>query len=161
MRKLQHFGSIALLVAAAILSVAPAIAADNLALAGTWRLNPEKSHFSEGELPSKLVLTIVADGSDGLRYSSANLVVGKVGGTQFAARFNQKNYPVTGASAYDTVSARRIDAHTFHMLLKKNDAVIVDITYNVAADGQSLRRIGVAHKGPGKENHFDEWFDRE
>jgi hypothetical protein len=143
----------------ALLAAIPVAAAD-LALTGTWQLSPAKSHFSNGELPAKLVLTIEADGSDGLRYRSANMVAGKAGGATWTAHFDGKAYPVTGTSDYDTVTVQKVDSRTFHLQMRKHGELIVDLTYTVAADGKSLTRKGESHKA-GQENHFDEWFDRQ
>src|SRR6202162_4132341 len=86
--------SLLLLVAAAALS---AMAAD-IPLVGVWKLNPPKSHFSHGDLPLRLVLTITSDGAGGIQYASRNhLTDGSSGGASFDAKFDGKNYPVTGA----------------------------------------------------------------
>ena len=143
----------------ALVAALPAAAAD-LALAGTWKLDPAKSHFSNGELPSKLTLTIEADGADGIRYRSANLVAGKPGGVTWTAHFDGKENPVSGTEAYDTVTVEKVNARTFHLQMRKHGELAVDLTYTVAADGQSLKRKGESHKA-GKENRFDEWFDRQ
>jgi len=106
------------------------------------------------------VLTIEADGSDGVRYRSANIVAGKAGGAAWTAHFDGKAYPVTGTNDYDSVTIRKIDSHTFRLEMRKHGELTVDLTYAVAADGKSLTRKGESHKA-GHENHFDEWFDRQ
>ena len=150
------------LTAAAALAIfaAPLLAGADLALTGTWQLNLAKSHFSSGELPAKLALTIAAEGSDGIRYRSANLVAGKAGGAAWTAHFDGKQYPVTGTNDYDTVTVQKVNERTFHLQMRKNGELTVDLTYTVAPDGKSLRRKGVSHKA-GHENRFDEWFDRQ
>jgi len=127
---------------------------------GQWKLNPEKSHFSHGELPKSLVITIQSDGADGIRYQSKNLVGEKTGGIMYAARLDGSDTAVTGTTAYDTASVKRVDPQTLHIQMKKNGAVIVDTVYTVAADGKSFTRKGIAKKGP-EANSFEEWFDRE
>ncbi len=156
MRKTLSLAACALFLA---LEVIPAIAAD-LALIGTWQLNTEKSHFSHGELPAKLVLTIEPDGSDGIRYHSANMVAGRAGGAKWAAHFDGKGYPVTGTNDYDTVNIEKVNDHTVKLQMHKHGDLIVELTYAVAPDGKSLTRKGVSHKN-GQDNHFDEWFDRQ
>ena len=144
------------MVAGAALS---AQAAD-IPLVGVWKLNPTKSHFSHGDLPLSLILTITADGAGGIQYASKNhLTDGSSGGASFHATFDGKDYPVTGAPAYNMVSVRRIDASTFNVKMKKEGQVIVDTTYTVAPDGKSLTRRGTANHG--EVNQFREWFDRQ
>ena len=146
-----------MLVGAALLAFAAEIP-----LAGVWKLNTAKSHFSHGDLPLSLVLTIEADGADGIKYSSKNhLVDGSSGGASYRAKFDGKDYAVAGSAAYDTVSIRRVNARTFNIQMKKGAVVIVDTVYAVAADGKSLTRKGTAKKGAEEVNHFEEWFDRQ
>ena len=129
-------------------------------LVGVWKLNPSQSHFSHGNLPLSLVLTISADGADGIQYSSKNhLVDGSNGGASFHAKFDGKDYPVTGGADYNIVSVRRINGNTFNVKMKKDGQVIVDTTYTVAPDGRSLTRKGTANHG--EMNQFNEWFDRQ
>ena len=150
--------TIPLLLICAVAAV-NALAAD-IPLVGVWKLNPPKSHFSHGNLPLSLVLTITADGADGIQYASKNhLVDGSSGGAHFHARFDGKDYPVTGAPAYNMVSIHKISANVFNVKMKKDGEVIVDTTYTVAPDGKSLTRKGTATHG--EVNQFAEWFDRQ
>jgi hypothetical protein len=136
------------------------VLAADIPLVGVWKLNPPKSHFSHGDLPLSLVLTITADGTDGIQYSSKNhLVDGSSGGANFHAKFDGKDFPVTGAPAYNMVSIHRISVNVFNVKMKKDGQVIVDTTYTVAQDGKSLTRKGTASHG--EVNQFAEWFDRQ
>lgn len=142
------------------LLAANAIAGD-IALAGTWKFNPAKSHFTHGDLPLSLVITITADGPNGIQYQSKNhLVDGSSGGASYRAKLDGKDYPVTGSASYDAVAIRPINPNTFHIEMKKSGAVIVDTMYVVAADGKSMTRKGTAKKG-AEVNHFDELFERQ
>jgi len=136
------------------------VQAADIPLVGVWKLNPPKSHFSHGNLPLSLVLTITADGADGIQYSSKNhLADGSSGGASFHAKFDGRDYAVTGAPAYNMVSIQRIGANVFNVKMKKDGQVIVDTTYTVAPDGKSLTRKGTANHG--EVNQFAEWFDRQ
>lgn len=135
--------------------------ASDLALAGVWKLNVSKSHFTHGDLPKSLILTIEPDGPNGVHYRSKNqLIDGSSGGAEYHAKLDGKDYPVSGTPNYDSVSIERVSARTFHIQMKKAGAVIVDTTYNVSADGQVLTRKGTAQKG-SDVNKFDEWFHRQ
>jgi hypothetical protein len=136
-------------------------ASGDLTFEGTWKLNPQRSHFSHGELPKSLIITIGAWNSNGIRYESKNLVGDKTGGITFTATLDGADAPVAGTNSYDTVSVKRVDARTLHMEMKKSGRVVVDTTYRLAADGKSLTREGVARKSPGEPNNFREWFDRQ
>ena len=140
----------------------PILAADN-PLVGVWKLNTAKSHFSAGhDLPVSLILTIEADGPNGIKYQSKNrLVDGSSGGAGYQAKFDGKDYPVTGTPSYDAVAINRLNANTFIVHFKKGGKIIVDTRYTVAPDGKSLTRVGTATKSPEDVNHFDELFDRQ
>lgn len=140
--------------------LAPLTFGGDLPFAGKWQLNHEKSHFSHGELPKSLVITIEANGPDSIRYESRNQVGEKAGGITYTAKLDGADSPVTGTDSYDTASVRRVDARTLHIQMKKNGALVVDAIYKVGADGKSLTRKGTAKKGPGEANSFQEWFDR-
>lgn len=140
--------------------LAPLTFGGDLPFAGKWQLNHDKSHFSHGELPKSLVITIEANGSDAIRYQSQNLVAEKTGGITYTAKLDGADTPVTGTDSYDIASVRRVDARTLHIQMKKNGALVVDAIYKVSADGKSLTREGTAKKGPGEANSFHEWFDR-
>src|SRR5260370_4554894 len=74
-------------------------------LVGVWKLNTAKSHFSHGDLPLSLVLTIEADGPDGISYSSKNhLVDGSSGGGGYPGQVAGEEYPFTGTAALHTAS---------------------------------------------------------
>ena len=53
-----------MLIVAALALNAPAA---DISLVGVWKLNPPKSHFSHGDLPLSLVLTITSDGAGGIQ----------------------------------------------------------------------------------------------
>src|SRR5258708_35625349 len=96
-----------LLLLVSMLLALTASAAD-IALAGIWKLNVAKSHFTHGDLPKSLVLTIEPDGTDGLQYHSKNqLVDGTSGGAVYHAKIDGKDYPVSGTPNYDAVSIER------------------------------------------------------
>ena len=138
-----------------------ALAADN-PLVGVWKLDTQRSHFSHGDVPLSLVITIEADGADGIKYSSRNqLVDGSSGGANYQAKFDGKDYPVTGSPSYDQVSIRKVRARTFQIQMKKGGTVVVDTTYTVSGDGKSLTRKGTASYNPSGVNRFEEWFSRQ
>lgn len=106
---------------------------------GTWKLNPGKSQ-SSSSLPRKQVFTFEAQGewmkttediinAKGLEYQ-----------VTFRARFDGKDYPVTGSRAgTELVSLRRIDSNTLEVVTKKKDGVASG-THRlvVSADGKVM-----------------------
>ena len=78
--------------------------------AGTWELNLTKSKFSPGPPPQSLTRTFEVTGDD-VKYTLKGINDrGKPTLVQFTAKYDGKDYPVTGSPDYDAISLRRVDA---------------------------------------------------
>jgi len=78
--------------------------------AGTWELNLTKSKFSPGPPPQSLARTFEVTGDD-VKYTLKGINDrGKPTLVQFTAKYDGKDYPVTGSPDYDAISLRRVDA---------------------------------------------------
>jgi uncharacterized Zn-binding protein involved in type VI secretion len=129
-------------------------------LAGTWRLNRDQSTFSIGEVPKTLELRILEE-RDGIRYQSASVTTdGQKHGANYWARFDGKDYEMTGAPSYDHVSIKPQGAKTFVITTKKGADVITEAKYTVSADGKTLVREGAAKMEGGQSNHFKEVLEK-
>src|SRR5467141_3853980 len=100
-KKLVAFATTLLLVALAV-NIAVAAADQH---SGTWKMNPAKSKYSPGP--------------------AAKIVNLKI---EYDAKFDGKDYPVTGLPYADTVSVKRIDANTIQSTLKKGGQVVMTVT---------------------------------
>src|SRR6266851_8905883 len=103
-----------LIIGMAITAIA-VFAADNSL--GTWKLNMEKSKFS----PSAPVksLTSTREASDGgvKVTTTGEQANGTPINASYTAKYDGKEYPVTGAP-YDTIAIKQVDANTFTAMLK-------------------------------------------
>jgi hypothetical protein len=104
---------------------------------GTWILNLAKSTFSPGPAPKDQTAVyaavpggyrVTATGTDG---------DGKPINTDYTAKFDGKDYPVTGNADYDTTMLKRVDAHTIEFTRKKAGNVVQTGTIVVSADGKT------------------------
>jgi hypothetical protein len=112
---------------------------------GTWKLNPAKSKYSPGPGPKSLVVKFEASGKDGVKLTSDGVSAdGKKSSGSYTAKYDGKDYPLTGSPVADTVSLRRIDANTMERTDKKNGKVVQTLTRTMAKDGKSFT---VAVKG--------------
>ena len=91
--------------------------------AGEWTEDLSKSRLRQG-----LVLKIIPDGQDGVRYS---------GGFRYDAKFDGKDYAVTNFRD-DTVALKLIDAHTVESICKRDDQITDRDRWVVSVDGQQL-----------------------
>jgi hypothetical protein len=127
---------LAALVAAGSVAVAAAPAADPVI--GTWQLNAAKSKFSPGPAPKSDTRTYVAT-AQGIAMTWRS--VGADGAeivAQSTFKADGKDYPVTGAPNFDSLSLQQVDDHTVKSTQKKGGKVIGATTRTVSKDGKVL-----------------------
>lgn len=123
-----------MLLVALALSVTPAAADQH---SGTWKMNPAKSKYSPGPAAKNLTLKVESDEKRVKVDSEGTDGEGKPTHVQYDAKFDGKDYPVTGVPYGDTVTVKRIDANTIQTTIKKGDQVVMTVTAKVSADGKT------------------------
>lgn len=117
---------------------------------GKWRMDPEKSVFSPGPVPllQEAFYEDTGDGAVKLR-STSHYPDGPRFTMTWTARFDGKEYPVTGSPLYDTIAYRRLDTHTVEFTLRKDGKVVSHGRRVLAADGKSYTNYaeGIDEKG--------------
>lgn len=91
---------------------------------GEWQLT--ESHTSAGDF----TVTFTTDG-DGLKMSNP-------AGEAWSAKFDGKDYPVSGVPGNVTVSLKRIDDHTFEETLKRDGSTYAVETHTISEDGNTM-----------------------
>src|ERR1700730_11636016 len=124
----------ATLLVALVLCVTPAAADQH---SGTWKMNPAKSKYSPGPAAKNLTLIVEADGNGVKIDSEGTDGEGKPTHVQYDAKFDGKDYPVTGLAYGDMVTVKRIDPNTIQTSIKKGDQVVMTVTSKVSADGKT------------------------
>ncbi len=112
-----------------------ALAQSSDPLIGNWKLNVEKSKatgFQSGA-------TKVEAAGDGIKFT---VDLAGTDGTKhhwsFTAKYDGKDYPVTGSTPYGNVVAlTRVDARTIRITTKQDGKVTVNQTIAVSADGKT------------------------
>lgn len=124
----------ALLVVGLALAVTPAAADQH---SGTWKMNPEKSKYSPGPAPKNSTGKIEAD-EKGIKVEvEATNADGSALHVQYDAKFDGKDYPVTGLANADTVSVKRMGSNTIQSTFKKGGKVTMTVTSVVSKDGKT------------------------
>ena len=124
----------ALLVVGLALAVTPAAADQH---SGTWKMNPEKSKYSPGPAPKSGTVKIEAD-EKGIKVEAEGTNAdGSALHVQYDAKFDGKDYPVTGLASADTVSVKRMGPDTIESTLKKGGQVTMTVTSVVSKDGKT------------------------
>ncbi len=105
---------------------------------GTWMLDADKSTFVPGPAPEDRTMTIEEkDGGWHHLTKTRNLFLGGTDDIDYTAKFDSKDYPITG-TALDTVSLKRIDSHTIERAGKIRGKVTESCTMKVSEDGRVL-----------------------
>jgi hypothetical protein len=105
---------------------------------GTWELNLAKSKFSPGPAPKSQTRTYEVTGDD-VKYSLKGIDAdGKPALVEYTAKYDGKDYPVTGATDFDTISLKRVNATTAKATLKKGGKVVQTARRVVSKDGKTL-----------------------
>lgn len=105
---------------------------------GTWLLDSDKSTFVPGPVPEDR--TMIFELKDGaLRHltKTPNLFLGNTNDIDYTARFDGKDYSITG-TGLDTVSLKRVDSHKIERTGKVQGKVTEHCTMEVSRDGKVL-----------------------
>jgi len=104
--------------------------------AGTWKLNVAKSHFDPGPSPKSQTRTWESSGKvfvEGINGA------GKPATHKFTIKPDGKDYPSVGATDEgETVSTKRIDAHTVQATFKRGGKPLETARYSISKDGKVL-----------------------
>jgi len=115
---------------------------------GTWQLQPEKSTFKPGPAPDERSMIFEMTG-DGLKHTTKTLngFLGNSISIVYTAKFDGKDYPVTGAGI-DTIALKRVDANTIERTGKVGGVQSETGTMKVSPDGKTLTvTINGAYRG--------------
>jgi hypothetical protein len=142
-----------------LLGSAAAQAADNWV--GTWKLNLAKSKYSPGPAPKSNVAKYEAwDGgvkavTDGVGADD------KPTHTEFAAKFDGKDYPYKGSASFDTIVVKRIDDNTYEATVKSKGKVVVTSRNVVSKDGKTRTQTQTGTDAQGKAINNTVVYDRQ
>jgi hypothetical protein len=113
----------------------PVAAADQQS--GVWKMDPAKSKYDPGPAAKSITLKIESDG-DNIKYSSDGIdASGNPTHMEYTAKYDGKDYPITGNPNADTVALERTDANTTRSTLKKDGQVMMTVTSVVSNDGKT------------------------
>ena len=121
---------------------------------GTWKLNLAKSKYTPGPPPKSS--TVKYEESDGgyKRTGEAIEADGKKTSFEYTAKYDGKDYPVTGSDVFDTIAVKRIDNNTSEATLKKGGKVVRNARRVVSKNGKimTITMSGTNEKGEKVHN---------
>jgi hypothetical protein len=107
-------------------------------MSGTWELNLAKSKFTPGPAPKNQTRTYDVTGED-VKFTAKGINAdGKPTLVEYTAKYDGKDYPVTGSQNFDAISLKRVDAVTSEATLKKGGKVVQTTKRVVSKDGKTL-----------------------
>jgi hypothetical protein len=114
---------------------------------GTWKLDVAKSMF--GASPTiKAQTRTYSQSAQGITLVMKTVGAdGKEATTQTTYQFDGKDYPVTGAAEYDSLSAKQIDSNTAEFTLMKAGKTVGTTRRTVSKDGKTLTATAKNAKG--------------
>jgi hypothetical protein len=105
---------------------------------GTWTLDVAKSKFNLAPAPKSLTLSYEKAGQ-GITVSTKGVDAhGNATATSYTAKYDGKDYPVTGAPDYDAVSLKQTDASTVQVTRRKGGNIVASLQRVVSADGKVM-----------------------
>lgn len=134
--RIKMFAALAttLLLVALALNVSAAPADEH---SGTWKMNPANSNYSPGPAPKSITVKIASD-ADNMKLTSDGIdAAGKPTHVEYTAKFDGKDYPITGIPNADTIALERLDASTIRSTTKKGDQVVMTVTSVISKDGKT------------------------
>jgi hypothetical protein len=129
-------------------------------LEGSWLLNVEKSTFKVAPGPRGQTRTYsMHDGVErlvarGVSWDKKPTLV------RYEARYDGKDYDITGSLGGDNISLRRSDANTTESSQKRNGKVAIVATRTVSADGKTLTVVSKGTTAEGQEIDSTLIFER-
>ncbi len=138
----------ALLLVVLVLAITPAAADQH---SGTWKMNPDKSKYSPGPAPKSSTAKIESD-ENGIKVNvEGTNADGSALHVQYDAKFDGKDYPITGVPNADTISVKRIDANTIQSTSKKGGQVTMTVTSTVSKDGKTRTSTFKGNDAQGRD----------
>jgi hypothetical protein len=123
-------------------------------LYGTWKLNTAKSKYRPDPPPKSITATYEpAEGGIKAVYDGVDSEGKPIHG-EFTAKFDGKDYPVTGDPTRDTIAIKKTDEYHFTHTIKKDGKVTLTGHSVISRDGKirTLTFIGINAKGQKVNN---------
>ena len=118
---------------------------------GTWKMNPDKSKYSPGPAPKSVTIKIESDAENITLSSDGIDASGNPTHVEYTAKYDGKDYPITGAPNADTVSLTRLDASTTQAIQKKAGEVMMTVKSVISQDGKTRTSTSTGKDAKGRE----------
>ena len=128
---------------------------------GTWKLNTAKSKYTPGPVPKSATVTY-EETADGIKRTGESVDAdGKTTSFTYTAKYDGKDYPVTGSDVYDTIAPKRINEHTVEATRKKSGAVVHTARRVVSKNGKVMTITMTGKNAKGEKVHNVAVYDKQ
>jgi len=131
--------------------------------AGTWKLNLDKSKEAADKprLPKSETIT-VEETENGQKVTNDQVnALGKTIHFEYDAKYDGKECPEVGNPNVDTVSLKKINAHTMQTTNRKGDKVVTTIRSVISTDGNTRTSTLTAKNEAGQSVSWTAVFDKQ
>jgi hypothetical protein len=151
---------LSILVAVLWLAGASNLCAADAAM-GNWKLNVSKSKYTPGPLPKSG--TVKYEASDGGYKRTGETIEadGTKSAFEYTAKYDGKDYPVTGSEIFDSIALKRIDDNTAEATLKKGGKVVRHAKRVVSKDGKVMTITMTGTNEKGEKIHNIAVYDKQ
>ncbi len=137
------------LVAAIVVGLGSVLSAADV-MSGTWKLNVAKSKYSPGPAPKSNTLKIEWT-DDGVKVTSDGVDAQGPTHTQYSAKFDGKDYPITGNPNADMLSVKKIGDHEIETTWKKGGKTTLTIKTVVSQNGKTRTSTSTGIDAQGRK----------
>jgi hypothetical protein len=128
---------------------------------GTWELNLAKCIITEPSATPKNELVKIEGLDNGLKVAVDGVdAQGKAYHIAWSAKYDGKDYPVTGDPNVEMTSLKKVDASTLAGEDKKAGKTVAGYRVIVSKDGKTMTLMGRATKPTGQQYNFNLVYDR-
>jgi hypothetical protein len=105
---------------------------------GTWKLNVAKSKYTPGPAPKSGTTKIEDWGNDGVKVTADGVnAEGQTTHVEFQAKYDGKDYPITGLPNADTISLKLVNTNTVDGITKKGGKEVSKSRSVISKDGKT------------------------
>jgi len=158
--RMKKFGVLATTLVLVTLALSVAARAGDMH-SGTWKMNPAKSKYNPGPAQKSITLKIDSDENEFKIDSEGIGGDGNPTHIEFSAKFDGKDYPITGVPNADTVSVKRIDSNTVETKMKSAGQVVMTVRSTVSKDGKMRTSVFKGKDAQGRDVNNVVVYDKE
>jgi steroid delta-isomerase-like uncharacterized protein len=129
---------------------------------GTWKMNVAKSKTTDPSAMPKSETAKVEAVDNGLKVTIEGVGAdGKAYHFEYSAKYDGKDYPITGYSAADTIAQKKIDPNSYELMAKKAGKEVERWRVAISNDGKTQTLAGKGTNAKGQEYKATFVYDKQ